>query len=427
MLSRRRFGFGLGAALLAAPFLGLLRGRARAGGSSGAAQRLVVFFSPNGTVPAKWRPTGSGTSFNFPAGSILEPLAAHKDKLIVIDGLNFVGADNHEGGMANMLTGGGAASHESGGKSIDQFVAAAIGGASRFPSLELGVQTSAWGGSTQTRMSYGGPGQYVPPDDSPLSVYQRLYGDVVGTPQEVDASLRRRQSVIDLVSDQLGSLSGALGGEEKVKLDAHLEAVRQMERNLGGGGSCEEGAPIGALAPYDNDSFPAIGRAQTDLLVAALACDATRVASIQWSHTVGPPVFSWLGLNEGHHSLSHMDDSNTAGVGDFVATERWFAEQFAYLLERMSELPDPGGDGSLLDSSVVVWAKEMGDSRAHVCTGVPFVLAGGAGGHWQTGRYLQYDGESHTRLLVSLCRAMGLDNATFGDPAKGTGELAGLA
>ncbi len=421
-VSRRGFTAGLGAALLAAPFLGLLTRSRRARAATGvAAKRLVVFFSPNGTVPARWRPSGSETAWAFPAGSILEPLAPHRDRLVVVDGLQFVGATNHEGGMAAMLTGSGSAGGESRGMSIDQFVAAAIGGATRLRSLELGVQTSAWGGSVQTRMSYTGAGQYAPPDDSPRGVYARLYGDVA--PGGADVTLARRQRVLDAVKGDLGDLRGRLGGEEQHKLDQHLTSLRELERALGGG-SCDGGTPVADLAIHANDNFPAIGRTQMDLLVAALACGATNVASIQWGHTVAPQVFTWLGLGDGHHALSHMDDGNAAGVAAFVTAERWFATQFAYLLDKLAVAPDPAGGGSLLDTTLVVWAKEMGDSRAHVCTDVPFVLAGG--GAFTPGRYLRTGGAAHARLLVSICHAMGLATTTFGNPAAGSGPLAGL-
>ncbi|MCS6901940.1 MAG: DUF1552 domain-containing protein [Myxococcales bacterium] len=143
------------------------------------ARRLVIFFTPNGTVPKRWKPNGSGSSFTFPAGSILEPLAPVKQDVIIRDGIDFVGVSNHEGGMAAMLTGGGGVGSSSGGMSVDQYVAAKIGQGDRFPSLELGVQTSAWGGNVQTRMCYSGPGVFVPPDDDPGSVYNRLFGDLV--------------------------------------------------------------------------------------------------------------------------------------------------------------------------------------------------------------------------------------------------------
>jgi hypothetical protein len=109
-----------------------------------------------------------------------------------------------------------------------------------------------------------------------------------------------------------------------------------------------------------------------------------------------------------------------------VQAERWFAEQFAYLVQRLADTPEADGTGTMLDNSLVVWAKEMGDSRQHTCQGVPFVLAGGAGGRFKTGRYLKFQGESHGKLLVSLCQAMGLDTKTFGNPMVGNGPLPGL-
>ena len=117
---------------------------------------------------------------------------------------------------------------------------------------------------------------------------------------------------------------------------------------------------------------------------------------------------------------------NAAGVRDFVTAERWFASQFAWLVGRMAELPEPGGPGSMLDHSLVLWAKEMGDGRLHDCVSVPFVLAGGAGGLLATDRYLRFDHAPHQRLLVSVCHAMGVMVPAFGDPARGAGPLAGV-
>lgn len=424
---RRDLLRGLGIGLVAAPFVNLLLSPRSRAAADDTARRLVVFFSPNGTVPAHWRPSGSETDFTFPAGSILEPLTAIKDQVIVVEGLDFYGADNHEGGMAAMLTGSGSASDESGGMSIDQYVAAQIGQDSRFASLEFGVQTSAWGAGTQTRMSYAAPGQWVSPDDDPGHAYGRLFGDLMGGDEAAAALRARRQRVVDLLVDEAGALRSRLGSEERPKLDAHLEALAKVEKGLMGGGGC--GMPLAPdpLNALDNASFPLVTTAQIDLMVTALQCDMTRVASLQCSHTISPTVCSWVqGIAEGHHSLSHIDDSNVAGVQQFVACERYFAEQFVYLVQRLAETPEADGTGSLLDNSVVLWAKEMGDSRLHTCKGVPFVLAGKAGGRFTTGRYLKYSGETHGKLLVSLCHAMGLTNETFGNPTAGTGPLDGL-
>jgi hypothetical protein len=423
-LRRRSLLQGLGIGLVAAPFINLLSAPGTRAAGPGA-RRLIVFFSPNGTVPQHWRPEGTETDFTFPVGSILEPLTPVQDKVIVVDGLDFFGADNHEGGMAAMLTAGGSLADPSAGMSVDQYVAAKIGQDTRFASLEFGVQTSAWGAGIQTRMSYAGPGAFVSPDDDPGHVYGRLFGDFMGGDDAAAALRARRQRVVDLLVDEATALRARLGTEERPKLDAHLEALAKVEKGLMGSGCAAPDAPD-PVNVGDNASFPAITAAQIDMMVTALACDMTRVASLQCSHTVSPMVPTWLGIADGHHSLSHIDDSNVAGVQQFVQAERWFAEQFAYLVQKLADTDEADGTGKMLDNSVVLWAKEMGDSRLHTCKGVPFVLAGGASGQWKTGRYLKTAGESHARLLVSLCQAMGLDIDSFGNPAAGTGPLPGL-
>ena len=147
-IHRRRFLQLAGVGLIAAPFVNMLRaGRARA--ASGGAKRLVIFFSPNGVVHSHWRPTGGGADFTFPAGSILEPLAPHQADLIVMDGLNFFQADNHEGGMAAMLTCKGGAASVGAGASIDQYVATELASPTKFRSLEFGVQTVQGASSTE--------------------------------------------------------------------------------------------------------------------------------------------------------------------------------------------------------------------------------------------------------------------------------------
>ena len=421
-VSRRSFIKGLGATALLSPFMG-----ARAWADDAAPLRLVVFFSPNGTIHQHWRPTGGETSFNFQAGSILEPLDAIRDDVLILDGINFLTATNHEGGMGAMLTGGGA-SGETGGKSLDQYIAAELNHPTRFSSLELGVQTSNWGGGMQTRMSYSGAGSYVTPDDRPANVFERLFGDVSQDAQALEKLRARRLSVLDLVRNETAALKPKLGMRERIKLDEHLESIRRLELSFEDSSTqdCSTPALAAISGPTTNASFPLVGQAQMDLLVTSLACDMTRVASLQWSHTVSPTVFTWLGMNEGHHALSHCDDNNTAGVANFVHAERWYADQFVHLVQSLKQRSDPLGPGSLLDNTVVLWAKEMGDSRLHNCESVPFVIAGGSNSPFSLGRYLQLNNTAHNHLLVSICESFGLNNQTFGDPSVGSGSISEL-
>ncbi len=427
-MKRRRFLQALGASALCAPFIPDMA-RAEAGN---AAKRMLIMFTPNGTIPHMLGPTGTGRDFTFAPGSIMEPLASRKDDLVVLGGLEFKNATNHEGGMAAMLTGSGNASSPGGGKSVDQHIASQLGGTKRFDSLELGVQTSAWGAGVQTRMSYSAPNTFVSPDDDPRSVFRRLFGDVTGDPGEVDRALVRRRSILDLTRGELTGMRDRVGAEQMYKIDAHLESIRTVERRLQGapdpsmvGGSCDEPTPVMNLPLQDNDAYPAIGQAQLDLMLTALACDATQIATLQWSHTVGQTVFTWLGQSEGHHNLSHYDRGNQSGIDDYVAAERWYAERFLYLLDELDARPEPLGEGSMLDNTLVVWAQELGDGRNHVCTDVPWVLAG-AKNILNTGQHIDTAGAPHTKLLVTLCQAMGLNDQIFGDPSHGTGALDGV-
>jgi hypothetical protein len=433
-LSRRHALTGLAslsAALVAGPFYRTLLAPSLARAQAtpaGIARRIIFWFTPNGTVHAHWRPTGSGTSYAFAPGSILEPLADHRGELIVLDGVDFerVRGGSHEGGMEHMLTGGGAIS-------LDQYLAQEIGGATPFSSLELGVQTSAWGASVQTRMSYNAAHQYVHPEDDPVAAYRRIFGgapvaDPGGGAPVADPSIARRKSVLDLVKGELSGLQRELGRDEKEKLEAHLDALRTLEKRLDGALSPTECGALTAPTLSDsksNERFPDVGAAQMDLLVAAAACDVSRVLSLQWTHTVSPSILSWAGVGEGHHELSHKDDSNTQGVADFVASERWFSEQFALFLGKLAATPEADGSGSLLDTSTVVWVKELGDGRLHDFKSVPFVIAGGGNGHWQKGQYAQQSAQPHQKLLVSLAHSVGVEIDSFGVDDI-TGPLAGL-
>ncbi len=423
MLTRRRFMAGVGASLLAGPFCNLLSAP-KAHASDRIAKNLLIFFSPNGTVHNLWRPDPAADGLRFREGSMLEPLAPHSQELVVMEGLDFYTGNNHEGGMAAMLTNAGGADTVTGGMSLDQYVAAQLGGPLRFRSLEFGILTDIWGSSRQTRMSYQGPGQLIHPDADPRRAYTRLFGALDS--DEVAAARReaRRRSVLTLAKDELRDLRGRLGQAERHKLDIHLDALHSMEQSLFAEVSCQAPTAPEQLNPGNNSQVPALTRAQMDLAITSLACGMTNVASVQLSHTVSPVVFSWVGNTQGHHSLSHSDDGNTAGLNQLVAAERWCAEQFAYLIQRLKDTPAAEGEGSLLDETVVLWAKEMGDSRAHVCQSVPFVLAGGC---FRGNRYLQLGGQSHSKLLVSICHAMGLTNNTFGDPSTGMGPLEELA
>jgi hypothetical protein len=311
--------------------------------------------------------------------------------------------------------------------SIDQKIAGAIGGSTKFKSLEFGVQVYA--ANIWSRMCYADANRPIPPETNPYTMFDRVFGDLGADPIGVQKKIALRRSVLDTVGDDYGRLTQRVGVEDRLKLDAHLTAIRDIEARLGAGGevggACERptlGAPIDHNA---NGNYPAVGKLQMDLLVMALACDQTRVASLQWSSAVSNTVFSWLAepIAEGHHDLSHYGDSDTAALDKLTRINRWYAEQLAYLVSKLKEIPE-GESGSLLDNTVVLWGNELARGNSHAQQNVPFVLAGSCGGALRTGRYLKYDGTvPHNNLLVSVMNAMGVPDQTFGNPAYCTGPL----
>jgi hypothetical protein len=416
-----------GAAALA-PFVPILDSQA---GVQPLPKRLIVLFSPNGSIHENWAPQGTETDFTLP--SILAPLESHRSSLVVLDGLEAIRAglgDGHQMGMGSLWTGSkllpgdfsgaGYAGHAS----VDQVVANAIGNDTPYRSLELGVQTG--GPNVWTRMSYAAANQPLPPEDDPQAVFDRIFADVDVDPAGIDDRKAQRRSVIDLVKDDLASLQSRHGASDRIKVEKHLDAIRAIEtRNDAAAPVCDVPQLDPATDPFANDNFPAVVRRQIDLMVMAMACDLTRVASLQCSRSVGGTVFSWLGQSEGHHALSHLGDGDPAMIGQITDVNVWYAQQVSYLLDSLAAVPE--GEGTLLDNTLVVWGNELARGNSHSNRPLPFVLAGGCGGALQGGRYLAYDRVAHNRMLVSICRMMGVtDIDTFGDNDPATGGLVGL-
>ncbi|WP_437290743.1 DUF1552 domain-containing protein [Sorangium sp. So ce406] len=439
-LDRRTFLRGVGGLAVALPFLDAMSGSASAVEFP---KRFVVFFTGLGTVKKAWQPTGTEASFEL--GEILAPLAPYRDKLLVVEGVDMESAyngpgDAHQQGIGQALTGTelqegtlfpyacnpAARVGWGGGISVDQFLAAQLGQRTKLSSLELGVQVQY--ANVSSRVSYLGPGQPVPPEDDPRAAFDRLFTDLSADPADLARRRALRRRVLGDVMEDYGALAQKLGGEDRQKLEHHLDALNEIEARLEApgllGGACALPALGEPLDVYANDNFPAIGRLQIDLLATALACDLTRVASIQWSATQAGKVFTWLGQSETHHALSHSNLADEDKQRQLIDIGRWQAEQLAYLLGKLDAVPE--GAGTLLDNTIVLWCTDISEGQSHSRRDMPYVIAGGAGGALRTGRYLRYAGDPHNNLLVTLCNAMGVEVSTFGNPAYCTGLLPGL-
>jgi hypothetical protein len=455
-LSRRAVLRGAGGVALGLPLLEIMGGSRPAHGAYGdAAKRVVIVYSPHGRPQALdplWRPQGTGTDFTL--SSLMTDFAPFKDDLIVLSGLELTSAksqsgNGHSKGPTHALT---ATDHLdemipgdmsmgtigfAGGISVDQAIANEIAKSTplQFPSLQLGVQSGADfavnGATTRSYIAYAGPGEPIPAEDNPAAMFDRLFSTFDADASELERLRAQRRSVLDLVSEDFERLDRTLGGEDRTRLEEHLEKIREIEQSIDvtvGDVSPQCGKPdLGeTIEGYkDNANFPAVGEQQTQLLTMALACDMTRVATFQWSTGQSTTRHTWVpgAESNGHHTLTH-DGSVSHPACEGIL--RWYAGRVADLVTRLSEIEEPGG-GTLLDNTVVLWvAGEMGHADAHDFNDMPYVLFGGGNGILQTGQHLDFPGRAHNDLLVTLMQAMGLDVDTFGKPDYVTGPLSGV-
>ena len=124
-----------------------------------------------------------------------------------------------------------------------------------------------------------------------------------------------------------------------------------------------------------------------------------------------------------HHDLSHEGDSNTDAVNKLVEINRWYAERFAGMMERLARIPE--GDGTVLDNTVIVWVNELGKGNSHTRNDMPFVIGGSGGGALRTGRFHRYD-RPHNDLWLTMLRVFGIEDESFGDTRFQTGVIDNL-
>src|SRR5262245_32154913 len=421
--TRREFLRDLGISAAALPFVLNLPSLAR-GAEQPRKQRLVVMFSPDGVVPKNFWPDEEGAEFTLKES--LQPLEPLKDKTLILHGVcdRIRGdGDAHMRGIGCLLTGtelfpgniqGGSDTPAgwSSGLSIDQeiknYLQAKDETRTRFGSLEFGVLVPDRA-DTWTRMVYTGPNKPVAPIDDPYQMFGKLYGR-----QKDQESLK---SILDDLQEDLQKVKSVVSAADRRLLDEHTTLVRELEQELRGGG-----AGIGHAVPEiepgikeENDNMPKISKLQIELMVNSFQADFARIATLQYTNSVGGARFRWLGIEKGQHELSHEPDSNEEVQQQLTNINRWYCEQMAYLAKRLAETPEPGGGGSLLDNTLILWTNELGKGNSHTLDNIPWVLVGN-GLDFRMGRALRYPKLPHNRLLLALAHGFGHRIERFGNP-----------
>jgi hypothetical protein len=433
--TRREFlrTLGLGAAAL--PFLANLPSLSAAE-TGRRKQRLIVMFSPDGIVPSTFWPDEVGSEFTLKES--LKPLEPFRDRTLLLNGVcdKIRGdGDGHMRGIGCLLTGielfpgniqGGSDTPAgwSSGISIDQelknFLQKDPATRTRFGSLEFGVMVPERA-DTWTRMSYAGPNKPVSPIDNPYQMFNKLYGRA-----KDQESLK---SVLDDLREDLNQVRSKVSAEDRRILEEHTTIVREMEEELRAADTKDVGHAVPVIEQgvrKDNDNMPQISKLQIDLLVNSFAADFARVATLQYTNSVGQARFRWLGIEEGQHDLSHKPDSDADAQEKLTRINHWYCEQVAYLAKRLAETPEPGGVGSLLDNTTIIWTNELGQGNSHTLNNIPFVLVGNGLG-MKMGRSLRYDKVAHNRLLLSIAHAWAIASTALATPIiAGDGPLPNL-
>ena len=433
-LSRRTFLRGLGATVALPLLEQMLPSIARA--QSEPVRRLVAFYIPNGMIMRNYTPRDEGPQYTLTP--MLQALAPHREDFLVLTNLANRTAKKagvvapHSLGTAAFLTAATPQIKDGpdiyNAVSMDQLAAQALKGRTRFPSLELGIDAAeAVGDCERTyacaylrHISWAGPTQPVAKEVDPSAAFDRLFGGGGALdPARAEQERRRRQSVLDAVKEDADGLQRRLGRSDRLKLDEYLTGVREVEQRvagMAGAGNCAAGSRPDAAVDIREHS-----RAMLDLLVMALQCDQTRMASFMLGNGRSRRVFDFLGVAGRYHTISHHGGQET-NMKAIEKIKAWEVGELAYLLEKMKAVQEP--DGTLLDNSLVYFGSEVEDPNAHNYFNLPVILAGRGGGAVKPGRHIRYTEEQSVgSLFVSMLATVGVDVPSFGD---GVGPLPGL-
>jgi hypothetical protein len=453
--------------------------------------RILFFYTPHGQLLRQWVAPPSGasapTATSFALGPSLAPLASMQSQLTLVEGLDFQSeypdtsspTNGHIGGETHALSSiSRVGPSAAGGISIDQFIANGINTPTpltQLPSLQMSSRVNPQIAPYLT--SWAGANSLVPPMTDPAAVYALMFPN--GPPSTGSAATaaavalsQRRKSILDAVLGEFNAVQTSLSAADKAKLDSQASLIRDLEVQLGLSSSvtCAPPSEASVTSPYEADCKNGGGNCVqegvtsfTSLAVAALACDITRVITLDVD-TLPDALFSSnpnVPAAGGIHGFLHgMDDSDwysndhfntknaiTSGAQDATniktATSFYamYAQMLANLLQQLAAVPESDGS-TLLDHTIVVWCSEFG-SPNHIYFVVDYLLAGGGAAGLTPGRYLNIPrlprafssnvdyyantGVPHSNLFVSLANLMGLSNVTtFGNPKTCTGPLTQL-
>ena len=452
-LSRRTLLRGAGVSL-ALPFLDAMSPR-RASAQPAEVKRFIALFYPCGTDPRKWDPPAgplSGSSLpeclqdlnGFAAEGIWPAETASFQDVTVVTGIDHSGVclDIHVPSMALSAHKGQSGSPATpGAPTLDQYLAEQIQAGTPYRNLALSAT-----GSTdiiQGNISFRAGGQAETVVRNPKQLFDNLFGGGTVGPDDGGAAAAQRQrqtSILDLVQEDARSLNLTLGAGDRQRMEQFLSGLGELQAqvNVVPPATC-----VVPDAPATGGNWHSKTKLFIDLAVLAMACDLTRVVTIQYSDSWGvnysdyqmgeglESVGTWsdhfishkLGDQDRATDLDGLDAAEARRIADLrvVLTSRFKVRRFSYLVNALKRATT--ATGTLLDDTMAMFVSENGDGDSHSRKNMPILLAGHVGG-FQTGRAVAAANMSTGALHASILQRFGLDVSSYGDP-MGT-AIAGL-
>ena len=406
--------------------------------------RFTGRFVPHGMAPGWWIPEGATLDpKNLP--TIMQPLANVADQTVIMSGMWSKSAEPPEGvtGADHWVAAAYMAAQKPkkatgadiyNGITIDQLIAQKIGQESLLPSLQQAIEDPGANSSNcgegyscayTNSISWASHSVPLPMELNPQVVFERLFGDVQAKTPELRAARRNQdKSILDSITESLASFKQTLAPHDKQRVEEYADSVREIERRLeiaskSTGQVSQEGIVVPAGVP---DSFDEHIKLQFDLQALAYQADITRVSTMLFARDLTGRSFPASGTNTSFHGGSHHAE-NPDRIKDYSIINRYHVACLAYFVEKLKSIKE--GNGNLLDSTLVLYGTNMGDSNQHLHYDVPHILVGGANGKLKGGRHLAFKTKTVTtgNLMLSILGMYGIQQESIGDS---TGPLAGL-
>lgn len=401
--------------------------------------RLVCWCFGNGVQPPRWVPAKTGQGTAWALSDQLQPLAKHKSYLTVVSGLSVKVTDGsgavvrgHGGSNLSILSGvpriGGRFGGTWGGASLDVIVGNDIGKNTPVKSIQVGTtEASDDTAATHRYWSANGPRSPNPPIMDAAAVYNKLFGSFVapkagGAPSAtptVDLTAAQK-SLLDAVLADGNDLRKRLAQDDAIRLEQHLEGLREVEKRLQGGGGVVAGGGggMGCQKPEAVEGLKAgkmldgpgqvLHKTMVQTIALAMACDITRSASIVVSQSSGQPTCMANG-SKGWHGASHSPGEPTH---QFVLAHMRLYSDLADIFRAI-----PDGTGNLLDNAVAFTISDCDDGIKHGHADMPFAILGKAGGRLKGDTHVRLAGDNTSKLPFTIARAVGSSITSFGSGA----------